>query len=44
MPIANARLYPATEDAFAQADGAAEAGQFSKADPDAARDALAGRR
>ena len=42
VPIANSRLDPATDDAVAQADGVAEAGQFSKADPDAARDALGG--
>jgi peptide/nickel transport system substrate-binding protein len=42
VPIANSRLDPATEDAVAQADGAAQAGQFSKADPAAARDALGG--
>ena len=42
VPIANSRLDPATEDAVAQGDGAAEAGPFGKADPDAARDALAG--
>jgi peptide/nickel transport system substrate-binding protein len=40
--IANSRLNPATEDAIAQADGAADAGPFAKADPNAARDALAG--
>jgi peptide/nickel transport system substrate-binding protein len=42
VPIANTRLNPATDDAVAQADGAAEAGPFSKADPGATRDALAG--
>ena len=42
VAIANSRLNPATEDAVAQADGAAEAGQFSKADPAAAREALKG--
>ena len=41
VAIANPRLSPAIEDAIAQGDGAAEAGQFSKADPGAARDALA---
>ncbi|HSS24105.1 MAG TPA: ABC transporter substrate-binding protein [Mycobacterium sp.] len=41
-PIANSRLSPATEDAVAQGDGATEAGQFSKADPAAARGALGG--
>ena len=40
--IANSRLDPASEDAAAQADGAAQAAQFSKADPAAARDALGG--
>jgi peptide/nickel transport system substrate-binding protein len=42
VPIANSRLSPATEDAVAQADGAAEAAPFSKADPAAARNALGG--
>jgi peptide/nickel transport system substrate-binding protein len=42
VAIANSRLSPAIEDAIAQGDGAAEAGKFSKADPGAARDALAG--
>jgi peptide/nickel transport system substrate-binding protein len=42
VPIANSRLNPATEDAIAQGDGAADAGPFAKADPNAARDALAG--
>jgi peptide/nickel transport system substrate-binding protein len=42
VSIANSRLSPTTEDAIAQADGAAVAGQFSKADPAAARDALGG--
>ncbi|OBI52705.1 ABC transporter substrate-binding protein [Mycobacterium sp. E787] len=41
-PIANARLQPATEDAVAAGEGAAEAGPFGKADPAAARDALGG--
>jgi len=40
--IANSRLSPATEDGVALADGAAEAGQFGKADPAAARDGLGG--
>jgi peptide/nickel transport system substrate-binding protein len=39
-PIANARLSPAAEDAFSAAEGAVEAGRFSVANPDAARDAL----
>jgi peptide/nickel transport system substrate-binding protein len=42
VAIANSRLSPAIEDAITQGDGAAEAGKFSKADPGAARDALAG--
>jgi peptide/nickel transport system substrate-binding protein len=42
VPIANSRLDAATEDAVAQGDGAAQAGQFNKADPGAARDALGG--
>jgi peptide/nickel transport system substrate-binding protein len=40
VPIANARLNPATEDAFGAAEGAAEAGQFVVANPDAARAAI----
>jgi peptide/nickel transport system substrate-binding protein len=40
VPIANSRLAPVSDDAIAQGDGAAQAGQFSKADPAAARDAL----
>jgi peptide/nickel transport system substrate-binding protein len=43
VAIANSRLSPATEDAVATADGAAEAGQFGRADPAAARDALGGK-
>jgi len=42
VPIANSRLDPATDDAVTAADGAAQAGQFAKADPAAARDALGG--
>ena len=42
VPIANVRLNPASEDAFAAAESAAEAGQFSKSNPDAARAALNG--
>jgi peptide/nickel transport system substrate-binding protein len=42
VSIANSRLDPATDDAVAQADGATQAGQFNKADPAAARDALGG--
>ncbi len=41
-PIADSRLQPATEDAVAAGEGAAEAGPFGKADPAAARDALGG--
>ncbi|GAB1811148.1 ABC transporter substrate-binding protein [Mycobacterium sp. MUNTM1] len=41
-PIANSRLDPATDDAVAAADGAAEAEPFAKADPVAARNALGG--
>jgi peptide/nickel transport system substrate-binding protein len=37
LPVANARLNPATEDAIGAAEGAAEAGQFGVANPDAAR-------
>jgi peptide/nickel transport system substrate-binding protein len=42
VPIANSRLSSVAADAVAQADGAAEAGPFNKADPAAARDALGG--
>ncbi|OBG25239.1 ABC transporter substrate-binding protein [Mycobacterium sp. 852002-51057_SCH5723018] len=42
VPIANSRLQPASEDAVAAAEGAAEAGPFGKADPAAARAALGG--
>ncbi|MCV7408706.1 hypothetical protein AWC05_08100 [Mycobacterium florentinum] len=42
VPIANSRLSPVAEDAVAQADGAAEAGPFNKADPVASRAALGG--
>ncbi|MEE6177581.1 ABC transporter substrate-binding protein [Mycobacterium sp. 050134] len=41
-PIANSRLAPAVDDALSAGDGTGEAGQFSKADPAAARDALGG--
>jgi peptide/nickel transport system substrate-binding protein len=37
MPIANSRLSPAADDAFGAAEGTADAGQFSVANPDAAR-------
>jgi peptide/nickel transport system substrate-binding protein len=40
VPIANARLNPATEDAFGAAEGAVESGQFLVANPDAARAAI----
>jgi peptide/nickel transport system substrate-binding protein len=42
VPIANSRLDPASDDAVAAGDGAAEAGPFSKADSAAARDAAGG--
>jgi peptide/nickel transport system substrate-binding protein len=42
QPIANARLNPATEDAFGAAEGAVEASQFDVANPDAARAAING--
>lgn len=42
VAIANSRLSPATEDAVAAVDGAAEAAPFSQADPVAARAALGG--
>ena len=42
VPIANARLNPATEDAFGAAEGEVEAGQFAVANPDAARAAING--
>jgi peptide/nickel transport system substrate-binding protein len=37
VPIANSRLNPVTEDAFSASEAATEAGQFSVANPDAAR-------
>jgi peptide/nickel transport system substrate-binding protein len=40
VPIANARLNPASEDAYGAAEGADEAGQFVVAKPDAARTAI----
>ncbi|BDY31513.1 ABC transporter substrate-binding protein [Mycolicibacterium mageritense] len=40
MPIVNSRLSPAGDDAYSAAEGAAEAGQFVAANPDAARAAL----
>ncbi|WP_319432655.1 ABC transporter substrate-binding protein [Mycobacterium sp. RTGN5] len=42
MPISNVRLNPASDDAFSSIEGAAIAGQFGPANPDAARDALEG--
>lgn len=42
VPIANSRLSPATDDAIAAGDGAAEAAPFGKADAVAARAALDG--
>jgi peptide/nickel transport system substrate-binding protein len=42
VPVANARLNPANEDAFGAAEGAVEAGQFAVANPDAARAAING--
>jgi peptide/nickel transport system substrate-binding protein len=40
VPIANARLNPTAEDAFAAAEGADQSGQFAVANPDAARAAI----
>jgi peptide/nickel transport system substrate-binding protein len=40
--IANSRLNPANDDAFGAAEGAAEAGQFTRSNPDAARAAING--
>lgn len=40
VPVANARLNPAAEDAFGASEGANEAGQFAVANPDAARGAI----
>jgi len=42
MPIAQSRLNPVGDDAFSATEAAAEAGQFSVANPDAARKALNG--
>jgi peptide/nickel transport system substrate-binding protein len=42
VPIADARLNPAAEDAFSAAEAVPEAGQFAAANPDAARAALGG--
>jgi peptide/nickel transport system substrate-binding protein len=41
-PIANARLNPVGDDAFSAVEATAEAGQFSVANPDAARTAIEG--
>jgi len=43
VPIANARLNPVTEDAYSAAENTVEAGQFSVANPDAARASINGR-
>jgi peptide/nickel transport system substrate-binding protein len=43
VPIANARLHTASEDAIGQAENVPEAGQFLKSNPDAARGALGGK-
>lgn len=42
LPIANARLDPVDDDAYSATEAAAEAGQFSVANPDAARAAIEG--
>ena len=43
VPMANTRLNPAADDAFAQAEFAPAIGEFSQANPPAARDALGGK-
>ncbi len=43
MPIADSRLNAASDDAFDQAENVPEVGQFTHAEPDAARDALEGK-
>ena len=43
VPIANTRLNPAAEDSITAAESLAEGGQFSVANPQAARDAIGGR-
>jgi peptide/nickel transport system substrate-binding protein len=43
VPVVNSRLNTAIDDAFDQAESVPEAGQFARADPDAARDALGGK-
>jgi peptide/nickel transport system substrate-binding protein len=42
-PIANARLHTTADDAIGQAENVAEAGQFIKSNPEAARAALGGK-
>lgn len=42
LPVANSRLNPAGDDAFSATEAAAEGGQFSVANPEAARAALEG--
>lgn len=42
VPVVNSRLNTAIDDAFDQAEDVPEAQQFARADPDAAREALAG--
>lgn len=42
MPIANTRLNPVTDDAYAGTEAAAEGGAFAVANPDAARAAIEG--
>lgn len=43
VPIANSRLHPASEDAFALSEATADMNQYSVANPVAARDAVGGR-
>ncbi|MDT5177310.1 MAG: peptide/nickel transport system substrate-binding protein [Mycobacterium sp.] len=43
VPIANSRLNPTAEDSITAAESAAEGGQFSTSNPDAARNAIGGR-
>ncbi|HEX5143732.1 MAG TPA: ABC transporter substrate-binding protein [Mycobacterium sp.] len=43
VPIANARLHPAADDALSAAEGAAEGGRYSVANADAARAAIGNR-
>ncbi|HEU0191182.1 MAG TPA: ABC transporter substrate-binding protein [Mycobacterium sp.] len=43
VPISDSRLNTAADDAFDQAEQAPDTGQFARANPDAARDALAGK-